>query len=121
MTSLDPVPDGFALRAPTVDDAEAIAGLVNEVSVAEAGIPWTTTEETRDVLTSPERAAPSPDVLLVDEDGSAAGYLESWTSDAAELSLVAFVRPALWGRGLNTWLVRHGEAWATENLLGSGS
>lgn len=67
--------------APTVDDAGAIAELVNEVSVAEAGIPWTTTEETRDALTSPERAAPSPDVLLIDEDESAAGYLESWASD----------------------------------------
>jgi len=121
MPPFDTTPDGFALRAPTVDDAEAIAELVNEVSVAEAGIPWTTTEETRDVLTSPERAAPSPDVLLIDEDGSAAGYLESWTSDPAELSLVAFVRPALWGRGLNAWLVRHGEAWATENLRGSDS
>jgi mycothiol synthase len=121
MPPLDPIPEGFARRAPTVDDAAAIAELVNEVSVAEAGIPWTTTEETRDVLTSPERAAPSPDLLLIDEDGSAAGYLESWTSDVAELSLVAFVRPALWGRGLNAWLVRHGEAWATENLRGSDS
>ncbi len=49
MPSLDPIPDGFAVRAPTVDDAEAIADLINEVSVAEAGIPWTTTEETRDL------------------------------------------------------------------------
>jgi mycothiol synthase len=121
MPPLETIPDGFALRAPTVDDAEAIAELVNEVSMAEAGIPWTTTEETRDVLTSPERAAPSPDVVLIDEDGSVAGYLESWTSDPAERSLVAFVRPALWGRGLNTWLIHHGEAWATENLRGSGS
>jgi len=121
MPSLDPIPDGFAVRVPTVDDAEAIAELVNEVSMAEAGIPWTTTEETRDVLTSPERAAPLPEVLLIDEDGSVAGYLESWTSDPAELALIAFVRPALWGRGLNTWLIRHGEAWATESLLGSDS
>jgi GNAT superfamily N-acetyltransferase len=121
MPSLDPIPDGFAVRVPTVDDAEAIAELINEVSVAEAGIPWTTTEETRDVLTSPERAAPSPEVLLIDEDGSVAGYLESWTSDPAELALIAFVRPTLWGRGLNTWLIRHGEAWATESLLGSDS
>jgi mycothiol synthase len=89
--------------------------------VAEAGFPWTTTEETRDVLTSPERTAPSPDVLLIDGDGSAAGYLESWTSDPAELSLVAFVRPALWGRGLSAWLVRHGEAWATERPRASDS
>jgi mycothiol synthase len=118
---LETIPDGFAVRAPTVDDAQAIAELINEVSVAEAGISWTTTEETRDQLTSPERAAPLPDVLLIDEGGSAAGYLESWTSDPTELSLIAFVRPALWGRGLNTWLIRHGETWATENLRGSDS
>jgi mycothiol synthase len=121
MPPFETPPEGFAVRAPVVDDAEAIAELINEVSVAEAGIPWTTTEETRDQLTSPERAAPLPDVLLIDEDGSPAGYLESWTSDPTELSLIAFVRPALWGRGLSAWLIRHGEAWATENLRGSDS
>ena len=121
MPPLETTPDGFAVRAPTVDDAGAIAELVNEVSMAEAGIPWTTTEETRDVLTSPERALPSPEVLLIEEDGSVAGYLESWTSDPAELALIAFVRPALWGRGLNTWLIRHGEAWAAEQPRASDS
>src|SRR5688572_2924182 len=121
MSPFEPIPEGFAARAPTVDDAEAIAELVNEVSVAEAGVPWTTTEETRDQLTSLERAAPLPDVLLIDDDGSVAGYLESWTSEARELSLIAFVRPALWGRGLNTWLIRHGEAWAAQTLRGSDS
>lgn len=121
MPASEAIPEGFTVRAPTVDDAAAIAELVNEVSVAEAGIPWTTTEETRDELTSPERAGPSPDVLLIDEDGSVAGYLESWTSDPAERSLVAFVRPALWGRGLNAWLVRHGEVWANEQSQASDS
>jgi mycothiol synthase len=121
MRAFESIPEGFTLRAPTVDDAAAIAELINEVSLAEAGIPWTTPEETRDELTSPERAAPSPDLLLIDENGSAAGYLESWNSAPAELSLIAFVRPALWGRGLNTWLVRHGEAWAAERRRASDS
>jgi mycothiol synthase len=121
MPTPDPIPEGFARRPPTVDDAGAIAELVNAVTLAEGGMPWTTTEETRDELTSPERAADRPDMLLIDEEGSAAAYLETWSSDANDLSLGIFVRPNVWGRGLSTWLVHHGEAWASENPRGSGS
>jgi mycothiol synthase len=97
------------MREPTLDDAAAIADLINEVTLAEAGIPWTTEKETRDELTAPDREAALPDALLIDAEGSIGGYLQIWKSDPAEVWFQAFVRPRLWGRGLSAWLLGRGE------------
>jgi hypothetical protein len=43
------VPNGYSLRNASLEDAPAIAELVNEVSVAEIGIPWTSVEETETI------------------------------------------------------------------------
>jgi mycothiol synthase len=104
------VPMGYSIRSPSVEDATAIAEFVNEVNVDEVGFPWTSTEEVRDNLTSPDRES-EDDVLLVADDGALAGYLTLWAA-AEPLSRIyqlAFVRPALWGRGLSAWLLRLGE------------
>jgi mycothiol synthase len=112
------MPEGFELRAVAVSDASAIAELINETTLAEIGLPWTTTEEVRDRLTSPVRDAAPPEALLVDQEQTAAGYLQFSTGPGSHGPIVAlvFVRPHLWGRGLSTWLLRLAEervrAWA---------
>jgi mycothiol synthase len=111
------VPIGYSLRNASLDDAPQITELINEVSVAEIGIPWTSVEDTRDDLAAPGRAA-DDDVLLVSEDGALAGYLWLW-ADAepfTEIVQLVYVRPALWGRGLNAWLLRLGEERARERV-----
>ena len=110
-------PLGYSLRTASLEDALQITELVNEVSVAEIGIPWTSVEDTRDDLTAPGRTA-DDDVLLVGDDGTLAGYLWLW-ADARPLTEVvhfAYVRPALWGRGLNASLLRLGEHRARETV-----
>lgn len=101
--------EGFTMRTPTSDDAAEMADLINEVTVAEGGTPWTTTEEMRDELTSPRDGAPPTDVLLVDHEGAVAGALQFEDWGRREYSLQTFVRPAWWGRGLSALLLRHGE------------
>jgi mycothiol synthase len=104
------VPSGYSLRAASVEDAPEITELVNEVSLAEIGILWTSVEDTRDDLMAPGRSA-DEDLLLVADDGALAGYVWLW-ADAdpfTEVVQFAYVRPALWGRGLNAWLLRLGE------------
>lgn len=110
-------PIGYSLRTASLEDASEIAELVNEVNVAEIGIPWTSVEEVRDDLTSPGRGQ-EDDVLVVAEDGGLAGYLSVWADADAITSItqVAFVRPALWGRGLNAWLLRLGEERARKKV-----
>ena len=61
-------PGGYALRIATVDDAGALADLINEVNIAEVGVPWTDPDEVRGDLTAPDRD-PDDDLVLVDADG----------------------------------------------------
>jgi mycothiol synthase len=104
------VPEGFEQRAATAEDAAAIAELINEVCLAEVGVPWTTAEETRDALTAPGRDPALADSLLVGPDGAIVGYLSiDVATDPLEIDQLAFVRPHLWGRGLSAWLLRLGE------------
>ncbi len=110
MSVADEVPKGFELRAVSVEDAPAIVAIINEVSLAEIGMPWTTVEETRDELTIPGRDPALANVLLVENDGPS-GYLRFGAEAVGltEIHMLAFVRPHLWGRGLNAWLLRLGE------------
>ncbi|MGZ4150814.1 MAG: GNAT family N-acetyltransferase [Actinomycetota bacterium] len=116
-----PVPDGCSLREATVDDVQAVTGLVNEVNVAEVGVPWLGLDEVRDVLTLPTRR-PGEHTLLLAADGSLIGYL-MLVPDADPFTtarLLSFVPPALWGLGLNAWLLHLGEELARERLEASG-
>jgi len=110
MSPLD-VPAGFSTRLASPADADDLADLINQVNVAEVGFPWTSADEIRDDLTAPGRD-PENDVLLVDDDARTVGYLTMSVDPESpfEWHHVAYVRPAAWGHGLNTWLLQVGEA-----------
>jgi mycothiol synthase len=109
VTALE-VPAGYSLRTPTVDDAAAIVELCNAVTIGEVGIPWTDEEDVRGDLTIPDRD-PEDDVLLVADDDNPVGFLQVWDFLAphTEIEMVSYVVPALWGRGLNAFLLGLGE------------
>jgi mycothiol synthase len=113
------VPHDFSVRPPSVEDAPAIAELMNEVTLAESGFAWTTAEEVLDELTAPDREQAPPEALLFQDDERLAGYLQFWLPTSPEtpvIGIVAYVRPALWGRGLSAWLLRLGETRASERF-----
>jgi mycothiol synthase len=115
------VPTGYSFRAASVGDAPAVAELINEVNEAESGIPLTSVEEVRDDLSTPGRDEEDT-ILLIADDGTLAGYLD-WWADAepfTEVQQLSFVRPALWGRGLNAWLLRLGEERARRKVERAG-
>jgi mycothiol synthase len=106
---VDP-PEGLRLRAASVEDADAIADLMNEVTLAEAGAPWTNAGQVRDDLTSPSRIDGLDDVVLVDPSGRIVGHVAFWvTREPPEVYMICSVRPDLWGRGVSAWLIRYGE------------
>jgi mycothiol synthase len=111
MLPSEQVPDGLEIRAASAEDAEVVAEIVNEVMVAETGVPWTTTEEQRDELTSPGRDPRLANVLLLERGGRAIGYVQFIADAETPGPVTAFVhvRPRLWGRGLNAWLMRLSE------------
>ena len=111
MPPSEQTPDGYEIRPASADDAEVVAEIVNEVMVAETGVPWTTTEEQRDELTSPGRDPGLVNVLLLERGGSAIGYVQFIADAETPGPVTAFVhvRPHLWGLGLNAWLMRVSE------------
>jgi mycothiol synthase len=114
-------PEGHALRTATADDAGPLAVLINEINVAEVGVPWLSVEEVRDILTRPTRHTDDHTVLL-GRDDALIGYLMMFADDEpfTTIQLLSFVPPALWGRGLNAWLLRLGEERARTRLAGAG-
>jgi mycothiol synthase len=106
----DAPPEGFELRAASLDDAPAIADVINDVTLAEIGVPWTDPARVRDDLGSQGRDPDLVDSLLVDRSGEAVGYLQfSATPEPLEVSALVFVRRPFWGRGLSAWLLHLAE------------
>jgi mycothiol synthase len=102
-------PPGYELREASLEDARAIADLVNEVNVAEVGFPWTNEGEVHDDLIAPRRER-GDHVVMVGGGDHIVGYLNVWRDEPlTTIQHLAFVRPALWGRGLSAWLLRSGE------------
>src|SRR5439155_16114591 len=119
MSPLD-VPDGYSIRLASLEDADDVADLIDQVNVAEAGFPWTSTDEIRDDLTAPGRD-PENDLLLVADNGTTVGYLTMSVDpeSATEWHHLAYVRPSAWGHGLSTWLLKVGEARARAAVGGA--
>lgn len=104
------MPLEYSVRNASLEDAPAIAEVVNEVNIAEVGFPLTSVEEARDDLTLPGRDE-EDDVVLLAQDGDLVGYLTLWPDGepVTHIQQMAFVRPTMWGRGLSTYLLRLGE------------
>ncbi len=107
---MDTPPQGFAERAAVLEDAPAIAELMNEVTLAEVGVPWTTVEEVRDALTAPGQDPALASVVMVEPDGRIVGYASlDPAGEPVQVHALVFVSPRLWGRGLSAHLVRWAE------------
>jgi mycothiol synthase len=109
-----PLPEGYVAREPTPGDADAIADVMNAVTLAEVGVPWTTADDVRDELTAPGRDGMLPETVVLDAVGALVGYTSVVASSEDEVHLLVFVHPREWGRGLSTWLIRSDEARVAE-------
>jgi mycothiol synthase len=106
------LPDGFSVRAVTVEDAPAINGLV--VSADEAVMDWSDSTEA-DLLDWWRHVDLARDSWIV-EDGSPAAYGVLY-SHGETADLDCYVHPARKGLGLGSWLLEHAEARARERGL----
>jgi mycothiol synthase len=112
------LPEGFEARPASLDDAGAIASLVNACMLAELGTPWTDPDEVREQLTEPGRNPNEDDLLVVGADGVPAAYLQLWRNIApfTEVMSEVFVDPRHWGRGISTSLLGIGEERALQSV-----
>ena len=96
------LPEGFALREATDDDAAAVAELMNAVEAPLGGDAGTTADDVRHYWRKSS-------VWVVESDGRIVASLETFAPSGDWMSADVFVHPDVHGRGIGTALVRRSE------------
>ncbi len=110
------MPDGFLLRAPTMDDAQAITDLMNRCAVADGDVPDVALNDVLTVWRVPSFNLQTDAWLVTTPDGVLVGTEEAAREDATHFHMDGYVHPAYRGRGIGTALLQLAEAWARERL-----
>ena len=110
------MPDGFLLRAPTLDDAQAVTDLVNLCAVAVGDVPDVALNDVLAEWRAPSFNLSTDAWLVTTPDGVLVGTEEAAREDATHFHMDGYVHPAYRGRGIGTTLLRLAEAWARERL-----
>jgi len=112
MQTLPKLPDGLAVRAATMDDADAVTELLNACSMAAVGRATSDADEQRTFWGSPY-LNPETNCLVAIDGEKLVGYAGAWIEPpAVMIHAMARVHPEATGRGLGTYLA----AW-TEELV----
>lgn len=107
------LPLGVCIRAPTRDDAGALADLINACALAVGDVPDRTASAVLSDWDSPRFNLARDAWIAEDTSGRVVGYEEGLTSaDATLIELDGYVHPDALGQGIGTYLVRTAEAWA---------
>ena len=109
-----PLPDGYIARAPTADDAHAVAGLIAACQLADGGAAEMTADELLDDWHGLDLAQEA--VVVLAPDRRPAGYADVLNRRYVRVSVYGYVHPQQRGRGVGTYLVRWGEAWVERHM-----
>lgn len=109
--ALPTIPAGYTIRRPQIDDADAIAALVNASAIAEIGVEVTTAERVRSDLNDPVRDIGDESWVVIDDVGALVASLDVY--EAPPYTMVSFdgyVHPDHTGRGIGGHLLDLAEA-----------
>lgn len=113
----DAVPDGYTMRALTLDEVDAACGLFNERAQCAVGDDEYGTDEFRLLVTLPTRSLEHDTRLVVDAAGDAAAYADVHFNNPYVLAyLRGCVAQGHVGRGIGSDLIAWGEARARARL-----
>ncbi len=99
------LPAGYALRRPTLADAEAVTALKRSIDVSRYGESETTAGQVRDEWSLPGLSLRDDVWIVADAGGSVVAYGLCWTEAPGEVAAEQLVAPAHRGRGLNEVLL----------------
>lgn len=107
----DNLPDGYISRAPTLDDVDAIVGLVRDYTTAVVGFADYTVDDARDELTEPGFEPEHDARLVFDAAGVAVGHATVFVkADSAEFDIdVVAPEPGV-SRWLFAWVLDRARA-----------
>ena len=109
--------DHLVTRAPEMEDASAVAGLINICAVLEASGLQMTVRQLRESWQTPDFDLATDAWLITEPDGLVVGYAEVRYGDPYEgPCFQGCVHPSYAGRGLGTYLVRWVEGRAQQAL-----
>ncbi|HEY7349225.1 MAG TPA: GNAT family N-acetyltransferase [Ktedonobacterales bacterium] len=112
------LPDGLTIRAPTMDDAEAIAALANACRLAEGGTATLTAEEIRYAwqTAGSDFNLAANTWAVVTPEGKLVAYADLFQRGYVAFSMVGWTHPEYCGQGIGTYLLRLVEARAIQQI-----
>ena len=108
------LPEGYTMRAPSREDAEAVAALIHVSELADTGASDMSLEELTDDWHSLDLAEEA--VAVVAPDGTIAGYADVINRSFVTVSVYGYVHPDFRGLGIGTYLISWGERWTRERM-----
>lgn len=111
-------PPGHSVRAATLDDAAALAGLFNDCTMAEAGVAWTHEVDMRGDLSGPDFDLDNDAALVLDAEGGLVAGLVLYPDGppVTDVFALGLVHPDARDRGLGTFVTLLGEERARRKL-----
>jgi mycothiol synthase len=106
--------EGYTTRAPTREDAEAVAVLISACQIADTGASDMSVEELLDDWHPLDLAEEA--VLVIAPDGRTAAYADVLNRSFITVSVYGYVHPDYRGVGLGAYLVTWGERWTRERM-----
>ncbi len=107
------LPDGYSVRHAHLDDAPAVADLINACEMLDLGTPNTSAHALRRIWRSPDHQ-PENSLLVVAPDGSLAAALERYPEGAHLVEFDGYTLPSARGLGIGSALLDRIEADARE-------
>jgi GNAT superfamily N-acetyltransferase len=108
------VPPGYIARAPTRDEAQAIAELIAACQRQDQGKAEMTAEELLSDWAGLDLAEEA--VVITTPEGQLAAYADLSNSRYLSIAVYGYVHPDQRGRGLGRYLVHWGEAWTYNHM-----
>lgn len=116
MTAISPV--GVRIRAPVLDDAAAVADLINACALAVGDAPDCTISRIRNDWNRPRFNLGTDAWIAEDVSRRIVGYEDAWISDdAMNIGLDGYVHPDALGRGIGICLLRTAGEWAAPRAI----
>ncbi len=105
------LPAGLLLRSPRVDDAEAIANLINSYGLATDGDTSVTIADVRSGWAEVAFDLTEDAWLVTTPQGQIVGYEEvQYDANAQHVDIDGYVHPTAWGLGIGTFLLTKADA-----------